>query len=243
MTLAHQVRVVLTLSVDRLLHGEQKRVHYTEQDLSAVGGSLDTLREIRRRYHLPDGTPSSCASSLPRARTMPMPRAIQKASTRRLSTSQHSRLALPPPGPKLSQLSPTSTSRSTWNESAAHELTLTMPEPMVQTQQRLDTKKWRAQASDTEMRVRTKRQHTGITSTSFMLPGADEVSDDNGERAAKRQRQKDDFALEDRITDPNFKLTRTFSSELSDDPIEDALDSERETGRVGRVDRLGFALD
>lgn len=42
------------------------------------------------------------------------------------------------------------------------------------------------------------------------------------------QGSEEAYALDDDITDPDFELTRSFGGELSDDPIEDASDSEWE---------------
>lgn len=217
----------IVLGTGHVLVGWPQDVPFT--DLSSVGGGLDTLREIRRRWYLPDGDPeklrfepasrkdyanAACDPESVHPTPQHLPEIKARAAAAKAKANAH---------PVESDVYSARTMRRVGRQS-----TSTMPEPKAQTQQRQDTKKRRARASDMETRVRKKRQTTGVTSMSFVLRQANEVSGgDDGEQGSEEE-----YALDDDITNFDFKLTRSFGGELSDDPIEDASDSEWETARV-----------
>lgn len=231
---------------DRKSHGMQKRMRYAPQyyaldivlgcglviagwpqdvpftDLSSVGGGIEALREIRRRWYLPDGDPERLrfepasrddyanAARDPES-VHPTPQYLPELKARAAAAKARAQAL-----PVESDVYDSRNMRRVGRQS-----TSTMPEPKARTQQRQDTKKRRARASDMETRVRKKRQTTGVTSMPFVLQGADEVSGGDGEQGPEEA-----YALEDPITNSNFKLTRSFGGELSDDPIEDASTSK-----------------
>lgn len=244
----------LPFHVDRRSHGMQKRVRYAPHcyasdivlgtghvlvgwpqdvpftDLSSVGGGLDTLREIRRRWYLPDGDPEklrfepasrkdyASAARDPES-VHPTPQHLPELKARAAAAKAKAK-ALPVESDVF---------RSHDMRRVGRRSTSTMPKPKAQSQQRQDTKKRRARASDMETRVRKKRQTTGVTSLPFVLQRADKVSGGgDGEQGSEEA-----HALDDDITDPDFELTRSFGGELSDDPIEDASDSEWEPETAG----------
>lgn len=254
------VRLVqcLPFHADRLSHGMQKCMRYAPHcyatdivlgcglviagwpqdipftDLSSVGGGLDTLREIRRRWYLPDGDPEKLrfepASRKDYANAArdpesvhPTPQHLPELKARAAAAKARAK-ALPVESDVY---------RSRDMRRVGRQSTSTMPEPKVQTQQRRDTKKRRARASDTETRVRKKRQTTGVTSMSCVLQRVDEVSGSgDGEQGSDGQGSEEAHALDDPITDSDFELTRSYGGELPDDPIEDASDSDWETARA-----------
>ncbi|EIW51808.1 uncharacterized protein TRAVEDRAFT_54233 [Trametes versicolor FP-101664 SS1] len=232
----------------RRSHGRQKRMRYAPQyyaldivlgcglviagwpqdipftDLSAVGGGIDTLREIRRRWYLPDGDPEKLR--------------FEPASREDYANAAHDPESVHPTPQHLPELKARAAAAKARAQAlpvesdvydsrnmrrVGRQSTSTMPEPKAWTQQRQDTKKRRARASDMETRVRKKRQTTGVTSMPFVLQGADKVSGGDGEQGSDSEEA---YTLDDPITD--FNLTRSFGGELSDDPIKDASDSKRE---------------
>ncbi|KAL1948674.1 hypothetical protein VTO73DRAFT_10480 [Trametes versicolor] len=245
----------LPFHADRRSHGMQKRMRYSPQcyaydivlgcglviagwpegvpftDLSSVGGGLGTLREIRRRWYLPEGDPEK----------LRFERASRKdyADAARDPESVH---PTPQYLPELKACAAATKARanacpvecdvySARNmRRVGRQLTSTRPEPKAQTRQRQDTKKRRARASDMETRVRKKRQTTGVTSMACVLQGTDDSvsGGGDGEQASDGQGSDEAYALDDPITDSDFELTHYFGGELSDDPIGDTSDSERD---------------
>lgn len=223
----------IVLGTGHVLAGWPQDIPFT--DLSSVGGGLDTLREIRRRWYLPDGDPEKLrfepASRKDYANAARDPESVHPTPQHlpeikaRVAAAKAKAKALP----VKSDVYSARTMRRVGRQS-----TSTMPEPKAHSQQRRDTKKRRARASDMETRVRKKRQTTGVTSLPFMLQGAEKVSGDgDGERESDGEGSEEAYALDDDITNFDFELTRSFGGELSDDPIEDASDSEWEPATAG----------
>ncbi|KAL1941702.1 hypothetical protein VTO73DRAFT_6702 [Trametes versicolor] len=217
----------IVLGTGHVLAGWPQDVPFT--DLSSVGGGLDTLREIRRRWYLPDGDPEKLrfepASRKDYANAARDPESVHP--TPHLLPEIKARAAAAKAKAKAHPVK-SDVYRARDMQRVGRQSTSTMPEPRAQTQQRRDTKKRRARASDVETQVRKKRQTTGVTSMPFVLQGAAKVSGGgDGEQGSVEA-----DAVDDDITDFDFELTRSFGGELSDDPIEDASDSEWEKARA-----------
>lgn len=189
---------------DIVIKGGQKLVGWPANvpftDPSSITGGVKILGEIFRRLHLPDGDPN-------KLRFEPASRE-DKANAARNPESVH---PTPQHLPELKAREAARAARAITVEVDIYhpvdmrrvgcESTSTAPDPREHRQQRWDTGKRRAQASDTELRVWKRRPREGIKSMGYVLPGVDKASG-GGEQGLK------EYPLDDRIID--FELTTAF---------------------------------
>lgn len=206
--------------------------HVPFTDLSGIGGGVRTLDDLLARWDLPDGNPRKLHfvpasreerenaerdpdSVHPTPHYLPMLRRRAAAAKKRAADAKVTSVVYHPED----------------MEYVGHETTSTAPpEPKAPGErlQREDVKKRRARKSDTETRVRPRREKPGVKSMPFVLPGVDKTTGGGGDGRAAKRRRLNELAVVDAIT--KFDLSADFggtrTNPADSDKIQSTSDSE-----------------